>query len=133
MQVVKNKAGVVLLTWQADYPQIAAAPRGKGDERIARFYARLAQETEAFCERLSAAAAADYEADTNPRKRFCFAPYRLTVTAQVVEADDAFLIVERQAHLARRGEATVRRQTRDIFHRPTGYLCSRLAYRLLQP
>lgn len=114
--------GVAVLEWGFRPPEIPGD--GKSDARIRRFYREIGARC-ASCVHtvLAGRARAAYRASDDPRKRFTFPRFRLSVTveAQAEEADGtrAFL---RVARLARGGHVLREERTVDRFTPKSGRL-----------
>ena len=125
---VMRENGVVLVVWEAGLPSLAAD--GAGGKRIAAFYTRLEQETAAFAERLLERARAEYAASQDPRKRFTFPHYRLSLSVSVTESDTLFFSALRQVRLMRGGRLLAENRHADLFLQHTGRLCPPIWLRL---
>lgn len=95
---------------------------GKGAKRIADFYRELAKNAITHAaEALVPALQREYEADTDPRKRFRHRPARLVVRGRVSEESaDYFSVVRESRLMGAQGEKA--RREADIFSAKSGRL-----------
>lgn len=118
---MEREAGTAILVWETDFP--SRLPQGdKGAERIADFYRRLEEETQAFITRLSDHAREECRAG-RAAGRYAFSFYRFTVTVTVTEDGPCFFSATRKTSLLRSGQAPIVRHAAELFWRPSGYLC----------
>lgn len=118
-KAVFRESGCVVLLFDAAFP--ADVGEGPGGARIAAFYRRMAAACDAYVRAELAPRASDaFRADENPRKRFAFSPFRLSVQCTVTQADAAYVSVRRCVTFSRPGHAPVRREEGEVFSAANG-------------
>ena len=118
-KAVFRESGCVVLLFEAAFP--ADAGEGPGGARIADFYRRMAAACDTYVRTVLAAHAADaFRADENPRKRFAFTPWRLSVLCTVTQADGVWFSVRRRVTFSRNGGAPACREEGEVFSAATG-------------
>ena len=118
-KAIFRESGCVVLLFEAAFP--ADAGDGPGGARIADFYRRMAAACDTYVRTILAARAADaFRADENPRKRFAFAPWRLSVLCTVTQADGVWFSVRRRVTFSRAARPPACREEGEVFSAATG-------------